>query len=153
MYKNITSKFIMETHDHLLVKESSSKESDKYASLKFDSSILTSSIIKVYKGPEYDLLTNEQQKQLQDQEFTVSNLYDRMAYRFKELLPNHLKSIITSPILPGTIQLTPSGNLIALMRDCQTTGGYPRILQLKEASINVLAQKFRGSVIRFQLLE
>ncbi|WP_255702976.1 hypothetical protein [Antarcticibacterium sp. 1MA-6-2] len=24
-------------------------------------------------------------------------------------------------VLPGTVQLTPSGNMIILMRDCQTT--------------------------------
>jgi allophanate hydrolase subunit 2 len=45
------------------------------------------------------------------------------------------------PVLPGTVQWTPSGQLIVLMREGQTTGGYPRILQLTEGSINVLAQK------------
>jgi allophanate hydrolase subunit 2 len=37
------------------------------------------------------------------------------------------------------------------MRDCQTTGGYPRVLQLSESSINVLAQKFTGASITFIL--
>ena len=75
-----------------------------------------------------------------------------MAYQLKELFKNDLKSIITSPVLPGTVQLTPSGNLIILMRDCQTTGGYPRILQLNEAALNVLSQKYSGQKIQFQLL-
>jgi len=54
-------------------------------------------------------------------------------------------------VLPGTVQLTPSGKLIVLMRDCQTTGGYPRILQLSEQGINTLAQKFTNDTIEFEL--
>ena len=75
-----------------------------------------------------------------------------MAYQLKEPLENELTSIITSLVLPGTVQLTPSGKLIILMRDCQTTGGYPRILQLSEDSINRLAQKFTGDKINFILI-
>jgi allophanate hydrolase subunit 2 len=37
------------------------------------------------------------------------------------------------------------------MRDCQATGGYPRILQLSESSISVLSQKMVGDKIKFQL--
>ena len=37
------------------------------------------------------------------------------------------------------------------MRDAQTTGGYPRIFQLTEESINLLAQKKQGDAIQFQL--
>ena len=75
-----------------------------------------------------------------------------MAYQLKELVLNDLDGIITSLVLPGTVQLTPSGKLIILMRDCQTTGGYPRVLQLKETSINTLAQKFTGNKVKFGLI-
>ena len=152
MFKNITSKVNIQCQDDFTIKETIPVGTNKNAHLKFNSSVLTSGIIEVFKGPEYELLTIEQQIKLQDEEFTISNLYDRMAYQIGELLPNHLKSIITSPVLPGTVQLTPSGNIIILMRDCQTTGGYPRIFQLKENSINVLAQKYQGNTIRFRLL-
>ncbi|MBT8260172.1 MAG: biotin-dependent carboxyltransferase family protein, partial [Bacteroidia bacterium] len=47
---------------------------------------------------------------------------------------------------------TPSGKLILLMRDCQTTGGYPRVFQLSEEGINTLAQKFTNDKIQFKLL-
>ena len=60
--------------------------------------------------------------------------------------------MITSANLPGTVQLTPEGGLIILMRDGQTTGGYPRILQLKESSISVLSQKKFGDRIHFDLI-
>ena len=48
--------------------------------------------------------------------------------------------IWTVPVLPGTVQCTPEGSLILLMRDAQITGGYPRVLQLSEDAINLLAQ-------------
>ena len=75
-----------------------------------------------------------------------------MAYQLQESLENSLEPILTSGVLPGTVQLTPSGKLIILMRDCQTTGGYPRVLQLKESAINILAQKYTGQQIRFKLV-
>ena len=109
--------------------------------------------MEVFKGPEFEYLTLEQQAQLFNNKLTISNLNNRMAYQFKEPLKNNLNPIITSQVLPGTVQLTPSGNLIVLMRDCQTTGGYPRILQLKETSINVLSQKMTGQTLQFKLLE
>ena len=76
-----------------------------------------------------------------------------MAYQIKELINNELKEIITSFVIPGTVQLTPSGKLIILMRDCQTTGGYPRILQLSASSIDKLSQKLMNESIMFKLLD
>src|SRR5690606_9695498 len=97
------------------------------------------------KGPEFERLSEQQMIALK-QEFTIG-VNDRMGYRLKELIPNQMESMLSSPILPGTVQLTPSGKLIILMRDCQTTGGYPRVLRLNEDDINILAQERSGEVI------
>ena len=59
--------------------------------------------------------------------------------------------MLTSAVLPGTVQLTPSGKLIILMRDAQVTGGYPRVLQLMEEGIARLAQKVVGDGVEFDL--
>ena len=64
-----------------------------------------------------------------------------MGYRLEEIVVAHDKSIITSSVIPGTVQLVPSGRLIVLMKDAQTTGGYPRVFQLTTKSIAILAQK------------
>ena len=153
MYRNVTSKFKIEANDELTVNEMVPKVSDKHALLKFNSEMFAFNSIEVFKGPEFELLSSAQQERLFNQEFTISNLYDRMAYQLEEPFKNNLEPIITSLVLPGTVQLTPSGNLIVLMRDCQTTGGYPRVLQLKESSMNCLAQKFKGNSIQFRLLD
>lgn len=107
--------------------------------------------MNAYKGPEFDFLSKQQQEQLLKTTFSVG-LNNRMAYQLNELIKNDFPSIITSAVLPGTIQLTPSGKLIILMKDCQTTGGYPRILQLDEASINSLSQKHTREELYFNMI-
>ena len=86
-----------------------------------------------------------------NKKFTIG-VNNRMGYNFIEKLRVGLKSIISSPVLPGTIQLTPSGNIIVLHRDCQTSGGYNRILQLNEKSLNNLSQLKNGDKIKFKLI-
>jgi allophanate hydrolase subunit 2 len=54
-------------------------------------------------------------------------------------------------VQPGTVQLTPSGSLIALMRDAQTTGGYARVLQLPAESIDRLARLPVSSTFKFAI--
>ena len=75
-----------------------------------------------------------------------------MAYNLKEKIQASVNSIISSAVMPGTVQLTPSGQMIILHRDCQTTGGYPRILQLDEKSLNNLAQLRIGDKIKFEIV-
>ena len=75
-----------------------------------------------------------------------------MGYFFEDGLSSNSFSIITSPVIPGTIQLTPSGKMIALMKDGQITGGYPRILQMNYNSISILSQKKQGDNIKFRLV-
>lgn len=106
----------------------------------------------VHKGPEFDLLTDNQLNQIFDTSFSVSKENNRMAYQMAELIEGHSHSMLTSGTLPGTVQLTPAGRLIILMKDGQTTGGYPRVMQLSEASICTLAQKKSGDKLTFKLL-
>ena len=74
-----------------------------------------------------------------------------MGIRLNEPIKNDLPSMLTSAVLPGTVQLTPSGKLIILMQDAQVTGGYPRVLQLMERSISRLAQKLSDEEVKFEL--
>jgi len=75
-----------------------------------------------------------------------------MAYQLDEAIEEHSISMLTSATLPGTVQLTSSGKLIVLMKDGQTTGGYPRILQLSDKAIAILAQKRTGAKVCFKFL-
>jgi allophanate hydrolase subunit 2 len=105
----------------------------------------------VQHGPEFDLLSDRQLETLFSREFTIAKENNRMAYQLNESLASHNTTMLTSATLPGTVQLTPSGKLIILMRDGQTTGGYPRILQMTERAISILSQKKFGDQVAFQL--
>ncbi len=150
MYPNITSKNLVENDDIIEIPIQSRTFTKTYASIKSTNDIFSSNEIEVFFGPEFNMLSKDLQSALQSNVFTISNNNNRMGYQLKENMENNLKSILTGPVLPGTVQLTPSGKLIVLMRDGQTTGGYPRVLQLKEASINVLSQKRVGDSIKFR---
>lgn len=113
---------------------------------------IDSTVVEAFPGPEFEKLSEAQKRILFESEFSLGQNNNRMGIQFGETLENTLKPILTGPVLPGTVQLTPSGKLIALMRDGQTTGGYPRILQLSENGINTLSQKVTGEKIRFDLL-
>jgi biotin-dependent carboxylase-like uncharacterized protein len=108
--------------------------------------------LEVYKGPEFSKLPETFPKHLFNKMLTVSSKSNRMAYLLEGFEGYALPEILTAPVQPGTVQLTPSGQCIVLMRDAQTTGGYARILQLSEASIDLLAQQRPGAKVKFKLL-
>lgn len=140
-YKNITPNFLLKKGDLIPIKNNIELFQSSNTIVKVKKNHFISSEMVCYKGPEFTLLNTHQQKQLFKQVFTISKDQSRMGYRLNEKITNSIPSILTSAVLPGTVQLTPSGTLIVLMRDCQVTGGYPRILQLTAASINKLSQK------------
>ncbi len=152
-FNGITPSVRIKKNDLLSISEINTINNQTFATVKINSTHFEVKTIKVFKGPEYELLSNAQKKLLLKHLFTISNDNDRMGYRLKELISNELESILTSAVLPGTVQLTPSGKLIVLMRDCQVTGGYPRVLQLTDTAINQMAQKTTGSTFVFQLID
>ncbi|PKQ46239.1 5-oxoprolinase subunit C family protein [Confluentibacter flavum] len=153
MFKGVTEHCVIAKGDELSIKEHIEVMLKKNASIKKNDKYLHSNSVEVFKGPEFDKLSKNQQQILLTQEFSISKDNNRMAYQLEQPLENNLDAIITSLVLPGTVQLTPSGKLIVLMRDCQTTGGYPRVLQLKESTMNIMAQKFMGNKVCFKLLD
>lgn len=151
-YKNITSKHNLIASASVNYNEYNEPFNNSNGNLKQSNSFFNTDIIEVYKAPEFELFNNKEIEKLIEQSFTVSNENSRMGYRLKEAVLPHSHSITTSPVIPGTVQVVPSGNLIVLMKDAQTTGGYPRLFQLTEMSIAILAQKSFGDTIKFKLI-
>lgn len=110
--------------------------------------------IRIIAGPEYNYFDTAAIKQLLTDNFTVSNESNRMGYRLTPSFYdyNAPPEIISSGVVPGTIQVTHSGQLIILMNDAQTTGGYPRIANVISADLSRLGQKAPGDRIRFKLI-
>ena len=58
--------------------------------------------------------------------------------------------LVSSAVSFGTVQLLPDGQLIVLMADHQTTGGYPRIAHVITAHLPKLAQLRPSESIQFK---
>ena len=150
-FHGISSKFRLEKGDVFKI-NSINRKLNASSKINIKYNYTKNKTILVFKGPEFNNLSQKEKEILCNMDFTISNENNRMAYKLKEKLKNRLKSIITSPVLPGTIQLTPGGEIIILMKDCQVTGGYPRIFQLNENSIDLIAQKKTNDIINFKII-
>ena len=146
-YPQISDSSIIEKGDEFKFETNNSEPNYKLINQKFE----LNKNLKVFKGPEFNSLNKGSINKIIDQEFSIG-INNRMAYNLKEKIQAGTTSIISSPVIPGTVQLTPSGQMIILHRDCQTSGGYPRILQLDEKSLNNLAQLRIGDKIKFEIV-
>jgi len=144
---NISKSYYLRKGDEIRISDNSNNKILKKNKLKFK----LNRSMEVFKGPEFDLLSIKVKNMLFKNEFTIRT-NSRMAYNLEEKIQIGIKSIISSPVLPGSVQLTPSGKMIILHRDCQTTGGYPRILQLSRNSLNNLSQLKSGEKIELKLI-
>jgi KipI family sensor histidine kinase inhibitor len=124
-------------------------------SLNFVLPDYSTSTIRILKGAEWNYMNVASQATLSQATFTISPQSSRMGYRLKKeaLATSQPCEIISSPATQGTMQLTPSGELIILMADAQTVGGYPRVAQVCAADCSILAQKKTGDQIHFQMID
>tara|TARA_B100000989_G_scaffold278953_1_gene241165 strand:- start:1435 stop:2271 length:837 start_codon:yes stop_codon:yes gene_type:complete len=146
-FNNISESYQLKKGDEIKISNNLSSNVLKKTILNFK----VSKLLNVFKGPEFNLLNTKSKKYLFKTKFTI-RANNRMAYNLEEKLPVRLKSIVSSPVLPGSVQLTPSGKIIILHRDCQTSGGYPRILQLNKKSLNHLSQLKSNEKIKFNII-
>ena len=107
--------------------------------------------IRVFKGPEWEWFDIHTREKLFTNSFGVSNQSDRMGYRLSgsALTPLQKREMISTAVCMGTIQVTHEGNLVMLMADAQTTGGYPRIGMVAAADLPNCAQLRPGDRIHF----
>jgi len=111
----------------------------------------SNSKVRVIEGPEFDWMDDTSKGKFYDQQFCLSNQSDRMGYQIQgePLSRSNTTELVSTAVTKGTVQLTPSGQLIILMSDCQTTGGYPRVGQIAAIDLPLLAQLKPGDMIRF----
>lgn len=109
---------------------------------------------RVIAGGEYELLSSESRQMLIDRDFVVTPRSDRMGFRLAgdpiELAGRH--EFISSAVSFGTIQVLPDGQLIVLMADHQTAGGYPRIAHIISRDLPVVAQLGPNDKLAFHLV-
>lgn len=112
------------------------------------------SSIRVFEGPEWHWLTEQSQQIISKRTFAIGLDSNRMGYRLKgeELKRKQKGELISTAVTKGVVQLTNQGQLIVLMADGQTVGGYPRIAQVASVDIPKLAQKRFKESIQFKIV-
>lgn len=84
--------------------------------------------------------------------FSVSRAANRTASRLDgpRLALRTPLELVSEAVLPGTMQLPPSGQPIVLMTEAPVTGGYPRIGQVATVDLPRLAQRRPGDAVCFR---
>lgn len=110
--------------------------------------------IRVIEGAEFGLLTPLSSENFLKKRFQITQDSDRMGFRLQgePLYLLHEKELISSAVTFGTIQLLPTGQMIILMADHQTTGGYPRIGNVISQDLSILAQIGINDKVSFEMI-
>lgn len=106
-------------------------------------------------GNEWNRLTESSKEKFLNQSYSITPRSDRMGYHLLSgsLTATTKEEVVSSPVNFGTIQLLPEGQLIVLMADHQTAGGYPRLAHVITAHQSALAQMKPGEQIRFKFTD
>lgn len=80
---------------------------------------------------------------------------NRMGYRLSgpELRRDAPIELLSHGIIPGTIQLPPSGQPVIQMNDANTCGGYPKLGVVITPDLPLLGQVRLGAAIRFEAID
>jgi len=107
--------------------------------------------VRVIVGPHDDAFSPDAFERFLNTACLVTPQIDRMGMRLHapalRLRPGE---ILTTPVPEGGTQVTPSGELIVLLAEHQTTGGYPIIATVISADVPLLAQARPGDTVHFR---
>ncbi|MDT0144483.1 urea amidolyase family protein [Microbacterium sp. PRC9] len=103
-------------------------------------------------GPRADWFTPAALATLYDSVWTVSNHADRVGARLDgaELPRLRTGELASEGMVPGALQVPPSGRPTILLADGPVTGGYPVIAVVTDAGLDLVAQARPGTRIRFR---
>lgn len=110
--------------------------------------------VRVIAGNDFENLRSESKDAFEKQGYKISVHSDRMGFRLASdpLYVKTPNAELSSAVSFGTVQLLPDGQLIVLMADHQTTGGYPRIAHVIDRDLPVAAQLGAGDGIGFHMV-
>ena len=127
-------------------------KTEKLLEKKIDYNFLNENIIRVIKGTNYNYFSESALNIFFKEEYTVSNLSDRMGMRMEgPKLENITNTNIKSEgLVKGVIQVPADGKPIIMFSDHGTIGGYPKIAVIISADLDKVAQLPPGSKIKFE---
>lgn len=106
-------------------------------------------------GRHLHLLADADRQVLMTQAWQVSARSNRQGLGLEGQAINtaQFSNLQSEPIREGTVQLPPAGMPFVLLAEHQSTGGYPRVLEVISAMTSVLAQAGPNSRIIFKLVD
>ncbi len=109
-------------------------------------------VLRCLGGHHSGLLSATATRVFESADFRLSTDCDRMGYRLlgPTLSVDSQVQIRSEAVVPGTVQLTPDGQLLLLMADCAPTGGYPRIAHVITADLPLAGQLCPGDRVQFR---
>src|SRR5471032_2211662 len=121
---------------------------------ELDTSPVTDSadtVVRVLPAAEYESYEQDSIEAFWRESWKVTPQSDRYGYRLggPVLISKRPVEMRSHGIVPGVIQVPPSGQPIIQLRDAQPSGGYPKIGTVIEADLWRLAQARIGSKLRF----
>ncbi len=110
--------------------------------------------VRVLEGSQWDAFTEASRAAFLSETFRISPQSERMGYRLKGpvLSMTEPRQQLSEAICFGTIQVPAGGDPIVLMADRQTTGGYPKLAQVAQVDLPVLAQLGPGDTVSFETI-
>ncbi len=112
--------------------------------------------LRVLLGPQDDHFISTALETLSVGEYAVTRDADRMGIRLEGPALAHRPEkggeIVSDGVVPGALQVPPSGQPILLCADCQTVGGYPKIAVVIRADLPRLAHLLPGDRARFEIV-
>ncbi len=110
--------------------------------------------VRITKGADFERLTDSSKETLAVVDYKLTAESDRMGFRLEGagLVIRGEQEILSSAVDFGTIQLLPDGQMIILMADHQTTGGYPRIAHIVPTDLPLAAQLGANDKIAFKIV-
>ena len=110
--------------------------------------------VRVIAGAEWEHLSKISQNNFLSENFTIAHNSDRMGFRLtgKNLTLTENTELVSSAVNFGTIQLLPNEQMIILMADHQTTGGYPRIAHIISEDLPIVAQLGANDSLYFKMI-
>lgn len=108
--------------------------------------------VRVVAGPQADSFEPEVLARFMAAPWRIEPRFDRMALRLAgpPVPASGGHDIVSDGVIPGCIQIPGDGQPLVLLRDCQTTGGYPKIATVISADLDRLAQCRPGTLLRFR---
>ncbi len=107
--------------------------------------------VRVILGPQREFFSRTTVSQFLEGVYRVTLDSDRMGYRLQgSCLQAKRAGMISDPIPLGALQVLPNGQLILLMVDRPSVGGYPKIAVVCTADLPKVAQLNIGDSVSFQ---